>query len=94
MDRGYIHFKRLYALAQAAVFFVVRARDNMQYRRRYSHPVDKTTGLRSDQTIVLTGVGSSANVPFTVGSDSSWLTATPTSGTTQSTITIHVNQSG
>jgi hypothetical protein len=63
MDRGYIHFKRLYALAQAAVFFVVRARDNMQYRRRYSHPVDKTTGLRSDQTIVLTGVDSAHDYP-------------------------------
>jgi hypothetical protein len=63
MDRGYIHFKRLYALAQAAVFFVVRARDNMRYRRRYSHPVDKATGLRSDQTIVLTGVDSAYDYP-------------------------------
>jgi transposase len=63
MDRGYIHFKRLYALAQAAVFFVVRARANMQFRRRYSHPVDTTTGLRSDQTILLTGVDSSYDYP-------------------------------
>jgi hypothetical protein len=63
MDRGYLHFKRLYALAQAAVFFVVRARDNMQYRRRYSHPVDKATGLRSDQTILLTGVDSAYDYP-------------------------------
>jgi hypothetical protein len=63
MDRGYIHFKRLYALTTAAVFFVVRARENMQYRRRYSHPVDKTTGLRSDQTIVLTGVDSANDYP-------------------------------
>ena len=63
MDRGYIHFKRLYALAQAAVFFVVRARANMQFRRRYSHPVDTTTGLRSDQTILLTGADSSYDYP-------------------------------
>lgn len=63
MDRGYIHFKRLYALAQAAVFFVVRARANMQFRRRYSRAVDKTTGLRSDQTIVLTGADSSHDYP-------------------------------
>ena len=63
MDRGYIHFRRLYALAQAAVFFVVRARDNMQFRRRYSHPVDKTTGLRSDQTILLSGHDSSQDYP-------------------------------
>jgi hypothetical protein len=63
MDRGYIHFKRLYALAQAAVFFVVRARANMRFRRRYSHPVDATTGLRSDQTIILTGCNSSQDYP-------------------------------
>jgi hypothetical protein len=63
MDRGYVHFKRLYALAQAAVFFLVRARANMQFRRRSSHPVDKSTGLRSDQTIVLTGVDSAQDYP-------------------------------
>jgi hypothetical protein len=63
MDRGYIHFKRLYALAQAAVFFVVRARANMNFRRRYSHPVDRSTGLRSDQTIVLTGHDSAHDYP-------------------------------
>ena len=63
MDRGYIHFKRLYALAQAAVFFVVRARANMQFQRRYSHPVDKTTGLCSDQTILLTGQDSAHDYP-------------------------------
>jgi hypothetical protein len=63
MDRGYIHFKRLYALAQAAVFFVVRARANMNFRRRYSHPVDRATGLRSDQTIVLTGQDSAHDYP-------------------------------
>jgi IS4 transposase len=55
MDRGYIDFKRLHSLTQLGAFFVVRTRDNMVYRRRYSHPVDKSTGLRSDQTIVLTG---------------------------------------
>jgi hypothetical protein len=55
MDRGYIDFQRLHRLTQAGAFFVVRAHDNMRYRRRYSHPVDKSTGLRCDQTIVLTG---------------------------------------
>jgi IS4 transposase len=55
MDRGYIDFKRLHSLTRAGAFFVVRARDNMVYRRRYSHAVDKSTGLRCDQTIVLTG---------------------------------------
>lgn len=55
MDRGYIDFARLHALAQSQAFFVVRARDNMRFRRLYSHPVDRSTGLRCDQTITLTG---------------------------------------
>jgi hypothetical protein len=63
MDRGYIHFERLYRFVLAAAFFVVRARVNMQYRRRYSHRVDKSTGLRSDQTIILTGQHSSRDYP-------------------------------
>jgi IS4 transposase len=63
MDRGYIHFARLYRFVLAAAFFVVRARVNLQYRRRYSHPVDKSTGLRCDQTIVLTGQDSSRVYP-------------------------------
>jgi hypothetical protein len=63
MDRGYIHFARLYRFVLAAAFFVVRARANMQYRRRYSHPVDKSSGLRCDQTIILTGQDSSREYP-------------------------------
>jgi len=54
MDRGYIDFKRLYELHQALAFFVIRAKSNLQYRRLYSRPVDKSAGLRCDQTIVLT----------------------------------------
>jgi hypothetical protein len=63
MDRGYIHFARLYRFVLTAAFFVVRARVNMQYRRRYSHPVDRTTGLRCDQTILLTGKDSYRDYP-------------------------------
>ena len=63
LDRGYIHFQRLYQFTLAAAFFVIRARKNMQYRRRYSHTVDKTTGLRSDQTVILTGSDSSTDYP-------------------------------
>ena len=55
MDRGYLDFARLYQLHQALSFFVIRAKRNLQCQRRYSHAVDKTTGVRSDQTIVLTG---------------------------------------
>ena len=54
MDRGYIDFKRLYEIHQSLAFFVVRAKSNIKCRRLYSRPVDKTTGLRCDQTIVLT----------------------------------------
>jgi hypothetical protein len=63
MDRGYIHFERLYLLHQASAFFVIRARRNTQFRRLYSHPVDKSTGLLCDQTIVLTGVDTRTTYP-------------------------------
>jgi IS4 transposase len=55
MDRGYVNFCRLYALHQAGAFFVTRTKINMNYHRVYSRPVDKTTGLRFDQTIALDG---------------------------------------
>jgi hypothetical protein len=63
MDRGYIDFLRLYRLNQALAFFVIRARQDLHFRRRYSHLVDKSTGLRSDQTIVLTGARSAKRYP-------------------------------
>lgn len=55
MDKGYLDFGRLYRLTQQAAFFVIRAKANQAYRRQQSHSIDKTTGLRSDQTILLTG---------------------------------------
>lgn len=66
MDRGYVDFKRLYALHQASAFFVTRAKSNLRSQRRYSRPVDKTTGLRCDQTVVLTGVRSKKDYPETM----------------------------
>lgn len=54
-DRAYLDFERLYRLQGAQAFFITRARQNFCCRRRYSRPVDKTTGLRFDQTVVLTG---------------------------------------
>jgi len=54
MDRGYIDFERLYRIHEAGAFFVTRGKSNLQCRRQYSRAVDKTTGLRSDQTVVLT----------------------------------------
>src|SRR6201984_1121615 len=55
MDRGYVDFRRLYALHQAGAFFVTRTKINMNYHRVYSRAVDKKTGLRFDQSIVLDG---------------------------------------
>ncbi len=55
MDRGYIDFERLYRLHAAGSFFVTRAKSNLKAQRRYSHPVDRSTGLICDQTIVLSG---------------------------------------
>jgi len=59
MDRGYIDFSRLFLINKASAFFVTKAKSNFKSRRRYSHPVDKSTGLRSDQTVVLTGENTS-----------------------------------
>ena len=63
MDRGYLDFERLYAFNQVPAFFVTRAKANMQYNRRYSHPVNKETGLRCDQTITLTGFYTGKHYP-------------------------------
>jgi len=63
MDRGYLDFERLHRLTLYRAFFVTRAKSNLQFRRLYSHPIDKTTGLRCDQTVVLTGFYSSRDYP-------------------------------
>lgn len=63
MDRGYLDFKRLFLFNQTTSFFVTRAKSNTRFRRLYSHPVDKATGLICDQTIVLTGIKSKKEYP-------------------------------
>jgi uncharacterized protein DUF4372/DDE family transposase len=55
MDRGFIDFERLYRFHEAGSFFVIRGKSNLRAQRRYSHPVDRSTGLICDQTVVLTG---------------------------------------
>lgn len=55
MDRGFLDFERLYRFHQAGSFFVTRGKSNLKVQRRYSHPVDRTTGLICDQSVVLTG---------------------------------------
>ncbi len=55
MDRGFVDFERLYRFHTAGSFFVIRAKANLKSQRRYSRPVDRSTGLICDQTVVLTG---------------------------------------
>jgi transposase len=63
MDRAYVDFARLHRVRQDMGFFVTRAKSNFRFRRIYSHPVDKSTGLRCDQTIVLDGFYSKRDYP-------------------------------
>ncbi len=63
MDRGFLDFARLYRLTQAGAFFVIRPKSNTAFRRIYSRPVDKETGMRFDQTVRLTGVKSPDHYP-------------------------------
>ena len=63
MDRGYVDFERLYRFTLSAAFFVVRTKTNVLLQRRYSHPVDKTTGVRSDHTVILTAIDSAKAYP-------------------------------
>jgi hypothetical protein len=63
MDRAYIDFERLFVLTLSAAFFVVRTKSNVRLQRRYSHPVDKTTGVRSDQTVILSSFESASVYP-------------------------------
>jgi len=63
MDRGYLDFERLYRLHEAGSFFVTRAKSNLKAERRYSHPVDRASGVICDQTVVLSGFYSHKGFP-------------------------------
>ncbi len=63
MDRGYIDFDRLHVFTLSSAFFVVRSKTNILLQRRYSHPVDKNTGVRSDQTVILSSYQSASVYP-------------------------------
>jgi len=63
MDRGYVDFQRLYLFTLSAAFFVVRTKSNVLLQRRYSHPVDTATGVRSDHTVILTAIDSAKAYP-------------------------------
>src|SRR5438552_12554499 len=63
MDRGYIDFERLFIFEMSSAFFVVRTKENVLLPRRYSRPIDKTTGLRADHTVILTSLESAKVYP-------------------------------
>jgi hypothetical protein len=63
LDRGYVDFARLYIFTQACAFFITRSRKDLQFYRRYSCPVERSAGLRCDQTILLTGVRTAKRYP-------------------------------
>src|SRR5437899_617132 len=63
MDRGYVDFERLFVFTLCSAFFVVRTKENVVLQRRYSHPVDTLTGLRSDHTVILTTLESAKVYP-------------------------------
>ncbi len=63
LDRGYVDFARLYGFTQACAFFITRAKKNLQFYRRASRPVERSTGVRCDQTILLTGVRTAQRYP-------------------------------
>jgi len=64
LDRAYIDFERLWRLQEARAVFVTRAKKNLSYRRRYSSPCDRSTGILCDQTIVLTGKATREHYPL------------------------------
>jgi hypothetical protein len=63
MDRGYIDFERLYRFTLSSAFFVVRTKSNVLLQRRYSHPVDRATGVRSDHAVILAAIDSAKAYP-------------------------------
>jgi len=63
MDRGYVDFERLYVFHRGGAFFVTRTKRGVRLRRRYSQPVDASTGVRSDHTVVLASVASRKHYP-------------------------------
>jgi DDE family transposase/uncharacterized protein DUF4372 len=66
MDRGYVDFGRLYGFTCSSAFFVIRAKKNILLQRRYSHPIDKSGGIRSDHTVILTAIESFRVYPDTL----------------------------
>jgi hypothetical protein len=73
MDRGFLDFQRLFVFTLSSAFFVVRTKSNVLIQRRYSHPADKSTGVRSDQTVILTSFESASAYP---DAGAGWATGT------------------
>jgi hypothetical protein len=67
VDRGYIDFERLHVFTLCSAFFVTRTKTNVLLQRRYSHPVDQTTGVRTGQTVILTASSQRKCIPMPSG---------------------------
>ena len=94
MDRGYIDFERLYVFSLSAAFFVVRTKRSVFCNGVYSHDVDKSTGVRSDHTVVLTAINSIRSIRMRCAASAVLLTRKRTSAsgflpTTSSYRTYH-----
>lgn len=63
LDRGHVDYSRLFALHQSQAFFVIRAKSNLRFYRIISHPVDRSTDVRSDQDVAVTGFYSHDRFP-------------------------------
>lgn len=63
LDRGYVDYERLYRIHKAEAYFITRTKKNMDFKRMYSAKVDKSTGVKCDQTIKLTGFYASKDYP-------------------------------
>ena len=63
MDRGYIDFERLNNITKNSAYFIIRAKKNLHFRRIYSHKIEKGTGIKCDQTIMLSGYYASRDYP-------------------------------
>jgi hypothetical protein len=73
MNRGCVDFERLYLLTRCSAFFVVRSKENILLQRRYSHPVDRSNGVRSDHTVILTAIESAKVYPDALRRVTHWV---------------------
>ena len=92
MDRAYLDFSRLYNLSQTSAFFLIRAKSNLRCRRIYSHPVDRTSGLIYDQSVMLTGFYQRKDYPAALRQYDAYLNFAPSGSDEAKAIQERVRQ--